>query len=1140
MNFQYKNLFTAFISFVIVVGFLSTFTNASPTPEADRHEPEYIYTNEDYDILYNDIFAKINSIKEKKSKLLHGSKELNEQDYTNLIPQVIKAVQNSETYINGTLQQNNNFLVWETTVGIPCCYSPRMEAEKQNTKNTFDSTSKDRTTFKNDISELLLGKYKDTTIRNGPTSLNIGLIQPYWDSPQNYKDMKFNNYSPYYKEMYENLLKATGGKGMRYTLLDATVDRVAETIQECGLVLIDSHGATDYEGKDKDYTSRANCSYLRLSTSYGITYTDTKPQSGPYGTYYHAMVGSDYALVSGTCIANHMKAEAPNSLVYMGICLGMATDGMAKGLRNKGVDTVFGYSKTVSFEGEFKYMKSIIGYILDGDDFASALSKTKSELGNWDPFYSNYTESEAIKEVAFPIVVSSKDPYPGHGHVDEVQEVHSSWALYPFEVTVIPNNMNYGSVKVMGYSFTANPNDDYYATNATVISGTAIVNQTDRNTFIVNPTSNCIVQLNFAPKVSATVNYIANGVLVNTTSSFLKSDVILPDSTIVPKIEKWNFVGWMTNTLSMTTKKPDYFKSGQNYTVNSVDVTFYALYTHKVISSDAVYELVTKTPEDWNGIYVISSSTNSNMYVINGMNGDINIEKNKTGFKNFSSTKIILKENENQKFLSNVMDVYKFQVSSVNQDNNDVYSFQSLTEGSYLAIYEGYLWILTNYNSNYCNWNMNDTGKGVMMTITDETNYSYLNFKKNQFKADTNGRIQLWKENFDSTLYYWTDPVIELTPDTPAIVTYVSDDVEVATISTYLDEDVILPNSSAATEFEDWTFMGWIPKKLDLTTEKPVYYEPGQNFTVNSTKITFYALYSRRETKNDLVHYWTAPKKPATITYVSNGIPVGTESTYLDENIILPTSTTIAAEIEKKWSFVGWASDAILSMTTEKPFYYESGQSYTVKSVNVTLYALFTHMVVHGDSSSTFYELVTKQPEDWKGNYVITSTTDSNMVVMNGMNGDVDIERYRTGYTIFANTDIILEENKNKSKNKNTMVLRNVNEQYLFYVDDVNPGNDVYTFKSVTEGSYLAIYEGYVWFRENYNSNYCNWNINLSTTGNGVMMKISGKTDFPYLYFKNDYFTSNSSGKLQLWKEILDGDLYYWTDPVVDEVETQH
>ena len=54
-----------------------------------------------------------------------------------------------------------------------------------------------------------------------------------------------------------------------------------------------------------------------------------------------------YYEVDGTVIANHMEKPANGGLVWMAICLGMATDGLEGPLMDAGVGVVYGYSQSV-------------------------------------------------------------------------------------------------------------------------------------------------------------------------------------------------------------------------------------------------------------------------------------------------------------------------------------------------------------------------------------------------------------------------------------------------------------------------------------------------------------------------------------------------------------------------------------------------------------------------------------------------------------------------------------------------------------------------------------------------------------------------------------------------------------------------
>ena len=318
MKKQFRHFWSILLTLAMVIGLLPV-TASAAGPERNIASLVHEYTDEENAAIEEDVFARIEAVKGEVAQTMGGVSRMTEADYINLIPAVIGAIESSETYVEGSLQQNGNFLVWETTVGIPCCYDPRMEAELHNTMN--DPSPEEVEAAEAEAREIAAMLQEAAGLNGGnATSIEIGLIQPYWESSSSYADSSFRNYSPAYKTMWQELYAATGGSSnYRYSMTNATVDNVAKAIQNCGLVIMDSHGTTDYSGSNSDYTSRANSSYLCLTSNSGVTSADTAAQSGTYGTYYNALKGSGYAYVNGTCIANHMTANAPQRLVYMGI-----------------------------------------------------------------------------------------------------------------------------------------------------------------------------------------------------------------------------------------------------------------------------------------------------------------------------------------------------------------------------------------------------------------------------------------------------------------------------------------------------------------------------------------------------------------------------------------------------------------------------------------------------------------------------------------------------------------------------------------------------------------------------------------------------------------------------------------------------
>ena len=839
MSKQFKRLFALLLVLAMVVGLLPTMAAARGTARiSGQAELDRPITEEDNEILDNDVFAMIENVKTSAARRAGGVSAMTEEDYIRIIPQVIEAIESSETYVPGTLQQNGCFLVWETTTGMPCCYDPRTEAmfNQDGVRPDADQIA---------AAAELENAANAAAVRGGsPSSTRIGLIQPYWDSAANYDDSAFLNYSPDYKTMWQNLYTATGGTGMRYSMYNATVDNIARTMEECGLVIFDSHGTTDYSNGAGDYTSRANCSYLCLITNTGVTTADTAAKTGPYGTYYECMKGSNYAYVSGTCIANHMTKNAPHSLLYMGICLGMATDGMYKGLRNRGVETVWGYSQSVTFSGEKIYMQNILGYVKDGDSFKDAVKKTKDAKGWWDPAYSNKTESWcASNYVAFPICVSSEDAYPGHGNVDRTQNVYSTWSLYgngnanpSYTVTATSNNTSYGTVSVNGNVITATPKSGYYAASYTVTSGTATVTQ-NGNTFTVNPSSNCTVRINFAAKTQYTVTLKANGATYRTLSCYSGESVSLP--TTATSVSGYTFAGWAANTVYETTSKPTLLSG--SYTPSG-NVTLYAVYTRTEGGTGAnVYQLLTSAPADWAGNYVITNGNSTSMYVLKGVTPSYNgaqIESSSNA-TSYASTGMTLSNNT----LSNVSNSYVFNVEA----NGSAYTVKSAATGSYLGMSSSYLGAYTTLNSSYCNWTpaINASGAAQLKNSASGS-YPYLGFSSSGkyfwTASATNANVlRLWKSTASGTTYYTTSPSASTPePVTTYTVRYSVPNGITAPASQTVTAggSITLPTAGAPSGY---TFLGWVTSTVSNATTQPTTYTG--TVTVNSN-VTLYALYS--------------------------------------------------------------------------------------------------------------------------------------------------------------------------------------------------------------------------------------------------------------------------------------------------------
>ena len=494
-------------------------------------------------------------------------------DFAAISDDVFALVEASGTAREGSLCANGDFVRWiDDETGISCCYSPALEADKAGGRG---SASEPATLSLEDLPAA------EATRGGGPGALNIGLIQPCWESTSYYYDSTFSSYSPYYVQQANAMAQATGGSVIRYAMENATVDTIAYALQNCGFVIFDSHGGTDYSS-GSDYTSQANTSYLWLYAGTSnmssinalmdpVDYQAT--HNGDYGVYSDVVYSGDGLYgVNGTVLANHMDGDAPHNMLYMGICLGMATDGICAPLREKGVEVVYGYSQSVTFAGEKDYMLSITGSLLGDKNVAEALAAAKSSVGVCDP----YTSSSP----AYPIVASSEDAYPGHGHVDTAQTVNSTWRLIdPHTVTVVITNPECGTAIVDAYDITTVPISGYYPAVVTVTEGTGTVTVSGSHIY-VHCTTDVTISVTFAPKPQVTLSFA--GISCPAIHGTADDIATLPNPP--SPYDGYDFIGWTTEEVATHEASAgvyeEYLLPGARYTLPYQDVTLHALYRH--------------------------------------------------------------------------------------------------------------------------------------------------------------------------------------------------------------------------------------------------------------------------------------------------------------------------------------------------------------------------------------------------------------------------------------------------------------------------------------------------------------------------------------------------------------------------------
>ena len=231
------------------------------------------------------------------------------------------------------------------------------------------------------------------------------------------------DYYAQYEHLGEVLASFTGGELLCYKGSDATIDRLASAVENCAVVLVGSHG---------------NSGTFGLTTDDGLTAHDyacghasddgehTKKENGKDVLDYHLWS------VDGTTIADHMTKDAPGNLViFSSCCESMKTDRLCAPLRAKGVSVVYGYSESISIEGGTAMETAFLNGLCERMPVSEAFWKMKTEMGqSWDARQGDYTLEEARQYgIAFPIIVSAEDPYPGMGNVSFDQVSDSPWKL---------------------------------------------------------------------------------------------------------------------------------------------------------------------------------------------------------------------------------------------------------------------------------------------------------------------------------------------------------------------------------------------------------------------------------------------------------------------------------------------------------------------------------------------------------------------------------------------------------------------------------------------------------------------------------------------------------------------------------------
>ena len=183
-----------------------------------------------------------------------------------------------------------------------------------------------------------------------------------------------------------------------------------------------------------------------------------------------------------------------------------------------------------------------------------------------------------------------------------------------FHITAVSANPEMGEVSLTGRVITAIPAEGYYAADCTVSPADAAVVTRSGNRFVLSELkSDCTVTVTFAAKTAAAVTFrVPAGVTQVPLSAYIGDEVVLPTPTGTPTATEhaYSFLGWVAQSVSDTTEKPEFYKAGSTYTVTSANEMLYALYSYRVEDESGktdTFTRVTADTDDFSGLYVVAA-----------------------------------------------------------------------------------------------------------------------------------------------------------------------------------------------------------------------------------------------------------------------------------------------------------------------------------------------------------------------------------------------------------------------------------------------------------------------------------------------------------------------------------------------------
>lgn len=495
------------------------------------------------------------------------------------------------------------------------------------------------------------------------------------------------------------------------------------------------------------------------------------------------------------------------------------------------------------------------------------------------------------------------------------------------------------------------------------------------------------------------------------TQSSFQEALTLPACTC--NISGWTFIGWSETLFEETTTKPTGLYAQGSIYVPMADVTLYAVYKKaatapgksgsytldyadtQVQSTVKGYGIAGTYVGSANDTWIIKAYQNNGMQINKGKNASIKVPDCPSAITSIvvtDATARVLNFSDTDYTGSNNPTVIASSESSTNatidlSGKNVSTGYIYTTEGSTVIIK-----VVVNYGGSASATYATYPGGIPWATPTISFGFS----KQNMLVGDTN------------------DTFIASVTGSTGEVTYTSSNDAVATVgqktgrvvakepgTTVITATVAAVEGVSKSATAKYTLTVAIPKlsSINVTTppSKTTYLE-GETFKKDGMVVT--AIYENGYKEEIKYEYKLDPTESTPLTPADKEIKVSFTEAGITQTATVPITVNtaprytvtfnagsgtcstlklteegyqsgitlpIATGINSEWKFAGWATSATTATAT-RPTLFVAGANYK-PTADITLYAVYSMSESTGGNGN--YELVTVEPADWSGNYLI-------------------------------------------------------------------------------------------------------------------------------------------------------------------------